>query len=144
MGFQVGAPKIPFRRYLMLAALRPHLNSNATLCKVRPQVPSGPRILILVHGWGSVKNATCYSLLGLRTHNNEKCYPTMTKYSIDDGLKARFLARVTVWCRNGRPPCEWGPLCRLLWPSVLSTSFLSLVLTREWGNGYWGLVLGTI
>ena len=35
--------------------------------------------LNLVHGWDRNKNVHVYSFLGLSTHKNVKCYPTMTK-----------------------------------------------------------------
>ena len=34
----------------------------------------------LVHGRDRIKNVHFYSLLGLSSHKNVKCYPTMTKY----------------------------------------------------------------
>ena len=34
---------------------------------------------LLVHGWDRTKNLHVYSLLGLGTHKNVKCSPTMTK-----------------------------------------------------------------
>ena len=35
---------------------------------------------ILVHGWDRIEMYFFYSLLGLSTHKNVKCYPTITKY----------------------------------------------------------------
>ena len=35
--------------------------------------------LNLVHGWDGIKNVHFYSLLGFSTHENVKCYATMTK-----------------------------------------------------------------
>ena len=34
---------------------------------------------LLVHGWDRINNLHFYSLLGLSSHKNGKCYPTMTK-----------------------------------------------------------------
>ena len=40
----------------------------------------------LVHGWDWIKNVH-FSLLGLSSHKNVKCYPTMTKvYGLGRGL----------------------------------------------------------
>ena len=33
----------------------------------------------LVHSWEDIKDLSCYSVLGLSTLKNVKCYPTMTK-----------------------------------------------------------------
>ena len=44
----------------------------------RMQAPCSPATL-LVHGWDRIKNLNVYSSLGLSTHKNVKCYPTMTK-----------------------------------------------------------------
>ena len=43
----------------------------------------------LVHGWDSIKNLNCHSLLGLSTHKNVECYPTMTKEIGESGLQRR-------------------------------------------------------
>ena len=37
----------------------------------------------LVHGWDSIKNLNFYSLLALSTHKNVKCYPTVTKNTLN-------------------------------------------------------------
>ena len=36
----------------------------------------------LVHGWDRIKHVHFYSLLGLSTHKNAKCYPTMVKVAL--------------------------------------------------------------
>ena len=40
----------------------------------------------LVHGWDSMKKEQFYSLLGLSTHKNVKCSPTMTKQHLRGSL----------------------------------------------------------
>ena len=37
-------------------------------------------IIILVHGWDRIKNVHVYSILGLATHKNVNCCPTMVKH----------------------------------------------------------------
>ena len=53
---------------------------------------------ILVHGWDRIKNVHCYSFLGLSTHKNVKCYPTMTQNQ--SGAARTGLHFAT--CRTGR------------------------------------------
>ena len=52
----------------MREGFHPHLSRTRKRC-----------FSCLVHGWDRTKNVHFYSLLGLSTHKNEKCYPTMTK-----------------------------------------------------------------
>ena len=44
-----------------------------------PETTTSDSQMELVHGWDRTKNVHVYSLLGLSTHKNVKCYPTMTQ-----------------------------------------------------------------
>ena len=41
-----------------------------------------PGLGTLVHGWHRIKHVHFYYVLGLSTHKNVKCYPTMTKTGV--------------------------------------------------------------
>ena len=53
----------------------------------------------LVRGWDKIEHVHFYSLLGLSTHTNVKCYPTMTKASGLIGLFKGFTRRLSLQYR---------------------------------------------
>ena len=92
----------------------------------------GSSTSLLVHGWDRIKNVHVYSLLGLSTHKNLKCYPTITKLRnvLSVGLRARSCKERFGLADQGLTRFEVAENsdCKVLFPKPSRIRYLKQIL----------------